>query len=99
MEHLPPFSLDAMSVNRAILSWNRISKIEAATFTGLVKHTPFTLDLSHNLLEYLTVVMFSELVASTSSFKIDLNDNQIRLQPLTFNQHHVFTSSRDLGVC
>ena len=65
-----------------ILSYNNLSQINSTAFKDISRESSFSLDLSHNRIEYLTVVMFEDLVTLLDNFRVDLSENQIRFARL-----------------
>ena len=58
------------------LSFNQIEDIDPSAFKEIPEDSALSLDLSHNSISYLTVVMFDEL----DNFRVNLAENKIRFE-------------------
>ncbi|XP_063726812.1 leucine-rich repeat-containing G-protein coupled receptor 4-like isoform X2 [Symsagittifera roscoffensis] len=72
---LPALCLGSIKgIDTMDLSFNQIEDIDPSAFKEIPEDSALSLDLSHNSISYLTVVMFDEL----DNFRVNLAENKIR---------------------
>ncbi|XP_075253142.1 uncharacterized protein LOC142344942 [Convolutriloba macropyga] len=78
IRYLPPLSMESLIIETVDLSFNSIQEIDSTAFKDISPDSALSVDMSHNSIQYLTVVMFDELVSRLKNFRINLEYNQIR---------------------